>query len=200
MTFAKKRYNSLLAVLVLFIACERPALKEAELTSGVIIEKTEGFLLSPHPRGGYELAPEIGGGKIEKASYSHFEPQELRLPMDSVGTQAFADSLLKVYGLTLKRNMGAFGAMMKSYLEYFDKFEIVALSSVERNGKTWQLLLKKHNEENHYWQSFYTTHKGNLIFITLFYTLEAEERAIPTTELFKYLDAVRFNAERSNAQ
>ncbi len=183
----------LLFVIVLIAACKRPALNEAELFDGASIIKLDGYVLSRQAASSYELAPELPSGKIEKISYSHFEPQELRLPLDSVATASFGDMLHRVYGLTLKRNMGAFGGLMKSYLEYFEKFQIVSLTSVEYGGKTWHALLKKHIDENHYWQSFYTVHKGNLVFITLFYALEESEPTIPTTEFFKYLDAVRFH-------
>jgi hypothetical protein len=175
-------------------------LNEAELFKGVLVLKIEAHKLLPQAGGSFELAPERPSGKVEKVSYLHFEPQELRLPLDSIGTAAFGDMLHRVYGLTLKRNMGAFGGMMKSYLEYFEKFQTLSLTSIEHGGKTWQSLLKKHNEENHYWQSFYTTHNRNLIFITLFYACEPNESDIPTTELTKYLDAVRFDRETSIAQ
>jgi hypothetical protein len=36
-------------------------------------------------------------------------------------------------------------------------------------------------------------HKGNLVFITLFYALKETESPLPTTEYLKYLDAVRFH-------
>jgi hypothetical protein len=183
----------LLLVIVLIAACERPALNEADLFDGASVIKLDGYVLSRQAGSGYELAPEVPSGKIEKISYSHFEPQELRLPLDSIATVSFGDMIHRVYGLTLKRNMGAFGGLMKSYLEYFDKFQIVSLSTVERGGKTWHALLKKHSDENHYWQSFYTVHKGNLIFITLFYALKETESPLPTTEYVKYLDAVRFH-------
>lgn len=189
-----------MALLFLIAACKRPVMNEADLCDGVSVKRLDGHRLSPQAGSGFELAPELPNGKIEKVGYSHFEPQELRLSLDSIGAAPFGDMLHRVYGLTLKRNMGAFGGMMKSYLEYFDKFQIVSLATVEHGGKTWQSLLKKHNEENHYWQSFYTTHRGNLIFITLFYALQVDEPAIPTTELLKYLDAVRFNGESSNAE
>ncbi len=183
----------LLFVVVLTAACKRPALNEAELFDGASVIKLDGYVLSRQAGSGYELAPEVPSGKIEKISYSHFEPQELRLTLDSIATAAFGDMIHRVYGLTLKRNMGAFGGMMKSYLEYFEKFQILSLTSVQHGGKTWHALLKKHTDENHYWQSFYTVHKGNLVFITLFYALEESEPVIPTTECFKYLDAVRFH-------
>ncbi len=186
-------------LLFAFAACNRPALNEAELFDSASVAKIDGHSLA-RTGSGIELAPEQKGGKIEKISYSHFEPQELRLPLDSIGTVAFGDMLHHVYGLTLKRNMGAFGGMMKSYLEYFDKFQTLSLISIERGGKTWQSLLKKHNEENHYWQSFYAVHKGNVIFITLFYALDDQEAAIPISEYHKYIDAVRFDATHSNAQ
>lgn len=193
--------KKLVIVGLLFLnACRPPQMQEAVLFDNVRIVKPDGHRLSRQAGSGFELATELLNGKIEKVGYLHFEPQELRLPLDSIATAPFGDMLHRVYGLTLKRNMGAFGAMMKSYLEYFDKFQIVSLASVEHGGKTWQSLLKKHNEENHYWQSFYTTHKGNLIFMTIFYALKAEERAIPATEFFKYLDSVRFNAENASAQ
>lgn len=193
-----------LALALLIAACKRPDMNEADLFGGATIIKLDGHKLFRQAGNGFELAPELLGGKIEKVGYSYFEQQELMLTIDSIATPDFGNMLHRVYGTTLKRNMGAFGGMMKSYLEYFDKFQIVSLSTVERGGKTWQSLLKKHNEENHYWQSFYTTHKGNLVFITLFYAidaaLETQERTIPIAELFKYLDAVRFHAEHSNAQ
>jgi hypothetical protein len=188
------------ALCFLIAACTRPALNEAELFDGASVAKLDGHALSRQAGSGFELAPELAGGKIEKIGYSHFEPQELRLSIDSIETASFGDMLHRVYGLTLKRNMGAFGGMMTSYLEYFDKFKTLSRSTLERNGKSWHALLKKHESENHYWQSFYTTHKGNLIFITLFYVCQQDEQAIPFSELTKYLDAVRFNAEDSNAQ
>ncbi|MGQ9805757.1 MAG: hypothetical protein ACUVRP_06730 [Chlorobiales bacterium] len=193
--------KKLVIVGLLFLNACRPAqMQEAVLFDNVRIVKPDGHRLLRQAGSGFELAPELPNGKIEKVGYLHFEQQELTLSIDSIATPDFGNMLHRVYGTTLKRNMGAFGGMMKSYLEYFDKFQIVSLSTVERGGKTWQSLLKKHNEENHYWQSFYTTHKGNLIFMTIFYALEAEERAISTTEFFKYLDAVRFNAESASAQ
>lgn len=188
-------------VLFFFIAaCKRPVLNEADLFDGATVVKLEGHVLSQQSATIFELSPELPNGKVEKVSYLRFEPQELRLPLDSVATSAFGDSLLKTYGQTLKRNMGAFGGMMKSYLEYFDKFQTLSLTSIERGGKTWQSLLKKHNEENHYWQSFYAVHKGNVIFITLFYALDDQEAAIPISEHHKYIDAVRFDATHSIAQ
>ncbi len=190
----------LLVLFFLIAACKRPVLNEADLFDGAMVVKLGGHVLSQQSATIFELSPELPSGKVEKVSYLHFEPQELRMPLDSIGTAAFSDRLHQVYGLTLKRNMGAFGGMMKSYLEYFDKFQTLSLASIQHGGKTWQSLLKKHNEENHYWQSFYTTHQGNLIFITLFYACEPNEPTIPTTELTKYLDAVRFKPQPSNAQ
>lgn len=193
--------NRLFLIILLFIAaCTRPVMNEAKLCDGASVAKLDGHRLLQQALNLFELVSEQRNSKIEKVIYSHFEPQELRLPLDSIRAAAFGDMLHYAYGSTLKRNMGVFGGMMKSYFEYFDKFQVVSLSTVARGGKTWQSLLKKHNEENHYWQSFYTTHKGNLIFITLFYALEAQEHAIPTTELFKYLDAVRFKSETASAQ
>ncbi len=189
-----------LALLFFIAACKRPAMNEADLCDGTRLSKLNGHRLTQLAESCFEMSPEQPSGKIEKISYLRFEPQELRLPMDSIATAEFANMLHRVYGLTLKRNMGAFGGLMKSYLEYFDKFQIVSLATVEHGGKTWQSLLKKHNEENHYWQSFYTTHKGNLIFITLFYAVESELHIIPTAELTKYLDVVRFERESSVAQ
>ncbi|MFN3344738.1 MAG: hypothetical protein ACK4XY_00440 [Chloroherpetonaceae bacterium] len=190
----------LLILFFLIAACKRPVLNQADLFDGASVLKLSGHVLSQQSATIFELSPELPSGKVEKVSYLHFEPQELRLPLDSIGTAAFGDMLHRVYGLTLKRNMGAFGGMMKSYFEYFDKFQTLSLTSLEHGGKTWQSLLKKHNEENHYWQSFYTTHGGNLIFITFFYACEPNESTIPTTELTKYLDAIRFNPQPSNAQ
>ncbi len=192
--------HGFLAMLFFITACQRPVLNEAELFDGAIIVQLEGHRLMQLAESCFEMSPELPNSKIEKVSYLRFEPQELKLALDSIHTTDFANMLHRVYGLTLKRNMGAFGGLMKSYLEYFDKFQIVSLESVARGGKTWQSLLKKHNEENHYWQSFYTTHKKKLVFITFFYALGAEESTIPTTELTKYLDVVRFERENSNAE
>jgi hypothetical protein len=200
MTFAKKRHNLLLAGCLLLAACERPSLKEAELSNGITVRQLNGFLLSPHPRGGFELVPEKQVDRIEKVSYTLFEKQELPLPLDSASGTAFGDTLHRVYGRTLKRNMGAFGAMMKSYLEYFDKFETLSLSTVERGRKKWMSLLKKHVEERHYWQSFYRVEGERVLFITLFFMLEEKESPMPEMELSKFIDAVQFNAENSSPQ
>ncbi len=192
------RYILGILLIVLFAACQRPVFNEVKLCESIFIIKPEGHLLLQQAGSSFEVVPDIADKKIEKVIYTHFDLKEWKLSLDSINTAAFGDRLHRMYGLTLKRNMGAFGVMMKSYFDYFDKFQHLSLESIERGGKTWQALLKKHNEENHYWQSFYTTHKENLIFITLFYALEAGERTIPTTEFFKYLDAVRFNGETSN--
>jgi hypothetical protein len=182
----------LLLVIVLIAACERPVVQEGELFEGVKLVPIEGHHLILRANADYELLPEQTS-KIERINCLYFDAQTLSMPLDSIGTSAFSDTLLRIYERTLKQKMGIFGGMMKSYFEYFDKFQTLSLTSVERNGKTWQSLLKKHHEENHYWQSFYTVHKGNLIFITLFYALKETESPLPTTEYLKYLDAVRFH-------
>ncbi len=183
----------LLLVIVLTAACKRPAVQEGELCEGVNMTPIQGYQLLQRAKADYELVHEHSGKKIQRINYLSFDAQALSMPLDSIGTQAFGELLLRLYERSLKQKMGIFGGMMKSYFEYFDKFQFHSLTSLEHGGKTWHALLKKHTDENHYWQSFYTVHKGNLVFITLFYALEESEPVIPATECFKYLDAIRFH-------
>ncbi|MCS6989723.1 MAG: hypothetical protein NZM06_09440 [Chloroherpetonaceae bacterium] len=189
--------RALLAWLVCLFACERPVVKEGALFEGARLAQPRGYLLSPRAPGDYELVSESKGENIEKVSYAAFDARELSLPLDSLATVAFGDSLLKTYGRALKRKMGVFGGLMKSYFEYFDKFQTLSLSSLERNGARWFSLLKKHVDEPHYWQSFYAARDGRLVFITLFYAQGDGEPPIPTSDLAKFIDVVRFDSNDS---
>ncbi len=183
----------LLFAVVLIAACKRPVVQEGKLCEDVKIVPIEGHELILRANADYELVPEQSSKKIERINYLAFDAQALSMPLDSIATTSFGDMLHRPYERSLKQKMGIFGGMMKSYFEYFEKFQVLSLTSVEHGGKTWHALLKKHSDENHYWQSFYTVHKDNLVFITLFYALKENESPLPTTGYLKYLDAVRFH-------
>lgn len=190
----------LLASLLALGACERAFVDEAEFFEGARLVKPSGYALSPRGLDDFELLAETKGETIEKVNYVWFDAKTLALPLDSVATAAFADSLGKAYARALKRKMGVFGGAMKTYLDYFDKFQILSLDRLERDGIEWRAALKKHVDENHYWQTLFVAREGRVAFISLFYALNEGEPPIPTSALAKFVEVVRFSPQDSLAR
>jgi hypothetical protein len=191
----------LLVCTILAAGCaDQFSLDEAELAPGCRLVKPEGWILSIHPEGGYELL-RTDAGRVRKIGVHRFPRAELGAAAgtDDPSAPAFGAAVLERYRQRIRAAMAKRRGFPAPLVGYFDAYEEEQCQPLVERKRAWSVCRLHRPEAGHpAWYNLHHVEGDVVILVTAFAARDDDGgETLSTAELRALLAPLRWDDESS---
>jgi len=172
------------------------SLPDATLAPGVRVVKPEGWILSLHPEGGYELLS-TRSARVRKIGLHVFPQAEIAAAAgdEDPESEAFAEAVVERYRERVRAAMKKRRGFPASLVGYFDEYDDLRCESLDDRGHPWSVCRLRRSDSGHpSWYTLFIVHAGKVILVNAFAARNADgEEELSEPELRAILAPIVWN-------
>jgi hypothetical protein len=146
------------------------SLDEAELHPGLVLVKPEGWILSVHPAGGWELLS-THAARVRKIGVHVFPRARLAeaAGTDDPQSAAFAAAVVERYRGWIRDAVAERRSFTQSLVDFFDTYGELRCAELVERELTWQVCTLRRPDPGHpLWYNLYTAVGEDVVLVTAF--------------------------------